>query len=115
MPCTHYEGTLAAVRALRARGMYVVALETTEDAVPLGTAPQLADEARGVAIVLGNEAAPPLHQCGPLVAPRLGSPGAPRAGLPGAGSLHAPRGQSSSRARRSPRGAVVPPLHLLSA
>jgi len=55
VPCTHYEGTLAAVRALRDRGMYVVALETTEDALPMGTAPQLGDEARGVAVVLGNE------------------------------------------------------------
>ena len=35
--------------------MYIVALETTEDAVCMGTAPQLGDEARGVAIVLGNE------------------------------------------------------------
>ena len=55
VPCTHYDGTLAAVRALRAKGMYIVALETTEDAVCMGTAPQLGDEARGVAIVLGNE------------------------------------------------------------
>ena len=43
------------VRALRARGMYVVALETTEDALPLGVAPQLGDEDKGVAVVLGNE------------------------------------------------------------
>ena len=55
VPCTHYDGTLHAVRSLRSRGLLVVALETTEDAVPLGVAPQLGDEARGVAIVLGNE------------------------------------------------------------
>ena len=55
VPCEHFDATLAAVRDLRARGLYVVALETTEDAVPLGVAPQLGDEARGVALVLGNE------------------------------------------------------------
>ncbi|EOD26298.1 hypothetical protein EMIHUDRAFT_469008 [Emiliania huxleyi CCMP1516] len=55
VPCDHFEATIAAVRHLRSRGVYVVALETTEDAIPLGVAPQLGDEGRGVAIVLGNE------------------------------------------------------------
>lgn len=72
VPCTHYEGTLQAVRALRERGLYVVALETTEDAVPLGVAPQLGDEARGVAVVLGNEVTgvdkTVLDECGPTAA-----------------------------------------------
>ena len=55
VPFEHFDATIQAVRELRSRGMYVVALETTEDAVPLGVAPQLGDEAKGVAIVLGNE------------------------------------------------------------
>lgn len=55
VPCEHYEATLHAVRALKAKGLYVVALETVEDAEQLGVAPQLGDETKGVAIVLGNE------------------------------------------------------------
>lgn len=55
VPCSHYDATLHAIRDLRSRGMWVVALETVEGALPLGTAPQLGDEERGVAIVLGNE------------------------------------------------------------
>lgn len=55
VPCEHYESTLQAVQALRAAGTYVVALETTEDALPIHTAPQLGDETAGVALVMGNE------------------------------------------------------------
>ena len=39
VPCEHYEATLHAVRALKAKGLYVVALETVEDAEQLGVAP----------------------------------------------------------------------------
>ena len=55
VPCEHHDATLAAVASLRAAGVRVVALETVEGALPLHAAPQLGDEAAGVALVLGNE------------------------------------------------------------
>ncbi len=55
VPCDHHDSTLHAVRTLRDAGLRVVALETVEGALPLHSAPQLGEEAAGVALVLGNE------------------------------------------------------------
>jgi tRNA G18 (ribose-2'-O)-methylase SpoU len=52
---SHYESTAEALKALRARGVVVWALETVDGAVSYTTAPLPALESPGVALVFGNE------------------------------------------------------------